>query len=180
MKTQRAKNKTASPSGGCKKYELAITNFVLGEETKIPREELINHLRVCANCQEDLKEWRATYAVMRAKEYDSRPEVKEKWDNFLKELTAGKLTSKEKAPVTTCQNHISPKGKIVSVEELFSGQTGIVRKTIGKHGIVNFDELPAKSNLPPGIAYGAMVLLAQKNELCIVEHKDHVDLFLPR
>ena len=78
----------------CKKYELAITNFVLGEETKIPREELINHLRVCANCREDIKEWRATYAVMRAKEYDSRPEVKEKWDNFLKELTAGKLTSK--------------------------------------------------------------------------------------
>jgi hypothetical protein len=80
---------------------------------------------------------------------------------------------------TASQSSISPKGKIVSVEELFSGQTGIVRKTIGKHGIVNFDELPAKSNLPPGIAYGAMVLLAQKKELCFIEHKDHVDIFLP-
>jgi hypothetical protein len=51
---------------------------------------------------------------------------------------------------------------------------------VDKHGIVNLDDLPAKSNLPPGIAYGAMVLLAQKKELCFIEHKDHVDLFVPK
>jgi hypothetical protein len=87
---------------------------------------------------------------------------------------------RSEAPDKACQNTVIPKGKIISVEELFSGETDTIRDTVDKHGIVNFDDLPAKSNLPPGIAYGAMVLLAQKKELCFIEHKDHVDLFVPK
>ena len=176
----KTKNKPARPSGGCKKYAQAITDYVLGEEIDVPKEELMTHLKECAKCRLEATNWQDFQNAVRVKEYHARPEVKAKWDNFLNELTAGKLTSKKEAPVPICQNHISPKGKIVSVEELFSGETDTVRETVDKHGIVNFDDLPAKSNLPPGIAYGAMVLLAQKNELCIVEHKDHMDLYLAR
>lgn len=71
---------------GCEKYELAITNYVIGEKIDIPQTELFEHLAKCRSCQDDLRNWRATYATMRAKEYDSRPEVKQKNEAFIKKL----------------------------------------------------------------------------------------------
>ena len=80
------KNKNATKTNPCEKYELAITNYVIGEKIDIPQTELFEHLAKCRSCQDDLRNWRATYATMRAKEYDSRPEVKQKNEAFIKEL----------------------------------------------------------------------------------------------
>jgi transcription initiation factor IIE alpha subunit len=80
MKTAKTKK---SP---CEKYELAITNYVIGEKIDVPQDELFKHLAKCLNCQNDLRNWRATYATMRAQEYDSRPDVKQKSQEFIKEL----------------------------------------------------------------------------------------------
>jgi hypothetical protein len=77
------KNKAKSP---CEKYELAITNYVIGEKIDIPQSELFEHLARCQSCQGDLRNWQATYGMMRAREYDSRPEVKQKSQTFIKEL----------------------------------------------------------------------------------------------
>jgi len=88
MKTTKVKNK-------CEKYELAITNYVIGEEIDIPQKELFEHLARCRSCQGDLRNWRATYATMRAKEYDQRPEVKKQSQAFIKELVNMPLAAAE-------------------------------------------------------------------------------------
>jgi hypothetical protein len=86
----------------------------------------------------------------------------------------------ESQDAKSCENAAIPKGKIVSVEELFGKHTGTVRETVKKEEIIRTGDLPAKTNLPPEEAYGAMILLAQKKGLCMVKHEDHVDLFVPK
>ncbi|MDI6789047.1 MAG: hypothetical protein QME51_11805, partial [Planctomycetota bacterium] len=67
----------------CKKYGLAITDYVLGEAMALSYDELFNHLRECKKCREDLYDWQNTYAAMRTKEYFSRPETKKKMADMI-------------------------------------------------------------------------------------------------
>jgi len=99
----------------CKKYGLAITDYVLGEKMDITKEELIDHLRACAKCRSDLKNWQATYAVMRAKEYDSRPEVKARMESFIKELVNQPIPGEK--PIDVKWELGSAAGKIYRVLE---------------------------------------------------------------
>lgn len=87
MKTEKA-----SP---CEKYELAITNYVLGEKIQMLKGELFNHLRTCPNCRADLKDWQATHSVMRAEAYDSKPEVKARSEAFIKKLVNQPLPDRQ-------------------------------------------------------------------------------------
>jgi hypothetical protein len=81
------KNNPASSAGRCKKYAQAITDYVLGEEIDVPKEELMGHLKECARCRKEATDWQDFQDALRVKEYHSRPEVKEKWDRFIRELT---------------------------------------------------------------------------------------------
>jgi len=104
MTKQNMEKQTDSTLKDCEKYELAITNFVLGEKMNIPEAELFNHLAKCKSCQGDFRNWRVTHAMMCAKEYDSRPEIKEKNEAFIKNLVygepakAGKPVSSQSLP----------------------------------------------------------------------------------
>jgi hypothetical protein len=167
----------------CKSFSLDLMHLSTNELNEIKDlEALKKHLKECTACQKKLKKLIDVDVFT----FLARPRS-EKYKRGMAELserirkeTSQNKTGKDETSDKACQNAIIPKGKIISVEELFSGETSTVWETINKHGIVSFEDLPVKSNLPPGIAYGAMVLLAQKNELCIVEHKNHVDLFLPK
>ena len=57
----------------CEEYGLAITNFVIGEKMNMTKERLFEHLRQCQKCQDDLRNWKATHAAMRATALDSSP-----------------------------------------------------------------------------------------------------------
>jgi len=72
----------------CKRYAQAITDYVLGEEIDMPKEELMGHLKECAQCRQEATNWQDFQNALRVKEYHARPEVKEKWDRFISELTS--------------------------------------------------------------------------------------------
>ena len=42
----------------------------------ISRNELFEHLKICPKCRQDLKDWKVTYGILRAKAYNQKPEVK--------------------------------------------------------------------------------------------------------
>ena len=114
MNTKSIRSKTKKSP--CEKYELSITNYVLDEKMPIPKEELLEHLKTCASCQGDLRNWRATYAAMRAQEYDARPEVKQKNEEFISKLTSGQMPS--------CK--IGPDEHIVNIEDETGHPAGLV------------------------------------------------------
>jgi len=183
MTNNKKSNKISNGVKKCKSFSLDLMHLSTNELNEIKDlEALKKHLKECPDCQKKLKKLIDVDVFT----FLARPRS-EKYKRGMAELserirkeTSQNKTGKDEAPDKACQNTVIPKGKIISVEELFSGETDTIRDTVDKHGIVNFDDLPDKSNLPPGIAYGAMVLLAQKKELCFIEHKDHVDLFVPK
>ena len=180
------KNKT------CKKLSLDLMHLSTREYEEIKDlEGLKKHLKECADCREELgklKEVDLFSFLARPRSEKFKKGMAELFERIRKE-TSQKKTENDQAsdkaelrqPADkTCQDTVIPKGKIISVEELFSADTGTVWETVDKHGIINLKDLPAKSKLSPEVAYGAMVLLAQKKELCFIEHKDHVDIFVPK
>jgi len=70
----------------CKKYGIAITDFVLGEEMDITRKELFNHLRKCADCRADLSNWQTTYAALRTEAYHKTPEAKKRMEELWEKI----------------------------------------------------------------------------------------------
>jgi hypothetical protein len=152
----------------CEKYGLAITDYVLGEKMDVSQEALVKHLRACAKCREDLKNWQATYAVMRAREYDSRPEAKARYEALIKELTT--------QPVPT---GFVPQGTQLDVVQEIGSPAGKVWRTLASNGVIRMEDLPKKTGLTPELAYGAMGWLAHENKLCMTRHNDHTDLYLP-
>jgi anti-sigma factor RsiW len=150
----------------CEPYGLAITDYVLGEKMDISQAELVKHLRACARCREDLKEWQATYTVMRAKEYDDRPEVKARYEALIKELT--------RRPVD-----FVPQGVPLNMAHEIGSPAGKVWQALASNGVIRMEELPQKTGLEPALAWGAMGWLAHENKLCMTKHEDHYDLYLP-
>ena len=84
------KQKSASrkTKNDCKKYGIAITNYVLGEDLGMTPEELYNHLRSCPQCLEELTDWQETYAVMRTEAYHKTPEAKKRYAESLEKIKA--------------------------------------------------------------------------------------------
>jgi len=88
MKTTKAKNPTRED---CKKYELAITNYVLGQALKVPKETLWEHLKTCRACRRDFADWQDTYEVMKTEAYYNTPagqqKMKESFQALKKRMT---------------------------------------------------------------------------------------------
>ncbi len=141
-----------SKTNPCEKYELAITNYVLGEKIDIPQQELFNHLAQCPSCQGDLRNWRATYATMRAKEYDAKPEVKQRTKAFIHELVTSKPIPAE-ARLPKSQRDVGqvkplPDEVILDPEENIGYFAGVVWHHLARNGRVKEGELRRKVKLP--------------------------------
>ena len=126
----------------CEKYELAITNFVLGEKMNIPEAELFNHLAKCKSCQGDLRNWRTTHAMLCAKEYDSRPEVKAKNEAFIKNLVYGK---QDKPTIT--HPDITPGRVLIDIKNEVKQDVKTVYSILKTHGELPLPSIVEKANL---------------------------------
>jgi hypothetical protein len=86
MKNNKSTKTKKAKDNPCEKYELAITNFVLGEDMGMTKDELFEHLKGCKNCRRDLTEWQDTYTVMRMESFSKTPEGKAKMQQDLAKL----------------------------------------------------------------------------------------------
>ncbi len=172
----------------CEKYELAITNYVLGEAMPISKEELFNHLRKCPDCQEDMKEWQATYSVMRAEAYDSRPEVKARSKAFIKKLVSQPL------PAQTQPSSGFPTGKVaawqvprikpISGEVLLNHDEYIGNAAVKVwhylygNGKIKVNDLEQKVELPAPVLNQALGWLARGNQIHRTQVKESIFVYL--
>ena len=144
----------------CEKYGLAITDYVLGEDMDISKAELVNHLKSCSNCREDLQDWENTYAALRTKEHCSRPEIKAKMDAFIKEVTSHPVTGKE---------YIDLKTEIGTA-------AGRIWDYLAKTGETRIKDLYKKTKLPDYIVHEAIGWLAKEEKL--TKSRDKQDIYV--
>jgi hypothetical protein len=116
MKTVKNNNKNV-----CKKYEMAINDYALGQDMEMSREELFGHLAQCEKCQKYAREMHATTSVLRAQEYDSRPESKKHFEEFMAKLHASPVSC------TTPQGE-----KILNAKWEFGSTAGMVYNYLKK------------------------------------------------
>ncbi|MDI6733112.1 MAG: winged helix-turn-helix domain-containing protein [Planctomycetota bacterium] len=162
MKTVKSKNKKE-----CKKYGMAITNYVLGEKIDVPEKELLEHLRGCKQCRDEIMNWQDFNAVLSTEQYHSRPEVIEKWNRFI-----GAITEHPEyfAPV-------KPGEKVILDNEKDIGKSaGLIWNLLGKEGKVPVIQIPFKAGLPLDIAYGAMGWLAKEKK--IYREKNEIGIYV--
>jgi hypothetical protein len=112
----------------------------MGEKIAIPQEELFNHLAKCKNCQDDLRNWRATYATLCAREYDSKPEIKQRNEAFIKGLVYGTPSNQaeQKARLAECQF-----GQ-VDLNHAIGDTAGKIWRFLNEYGPTSLVELPEK------------------------------------
>ncbi|MFA5793763.1 MAG: winged helix-turn-helix domain-containing protein [Candidatus Brocadiia bacterium] len=145
----------------CEKYGLAITDYVLGEKMDITKEELIAHLQTCADCRADLKNWKATYSVMRAKAFDAKPEAKEHLEELMMDGSPTNLIC-----------HKIKNAQILLGDVEVGAPAGVVWKCVGENGMVKLADLPKMTNLPVEQAYGGYGWLTRQEKLIIIKTKD--------
>jgi anti-sigma factor RsiW len=162
---KRTKNKTVYPSDGCKRYAQAITDYVLGEETDVPKEELMTHIKQCAKCHKELSNWQDFHDMLRVKEYHSRPEVKEKWDRFIRELTAPAPACVPTDVGTGRPDRPAAATGELNLDEKVGTPAGILWQALAKNGAVNILDLPQVSQLEPPKAYSAFGWLAHEKKV---------------
>ena len=150
MKTTNAKSKSAK----CQKYEMAIQDYALGQDIEMSKEELFGHLAQCAKCQKYAKEMRATTSVLKAQEYDSRPESKKHFEEFMAKLHASPVAC------TTAQGE-----KILNAEWEFGSTAGLVYNYLKKlpNNKAPVDDMVKELGLTTSIA--GMSWLAGENKL---------------
>jgi len=159
-------NKRKNP---CDKYQQAITHYVLDQEMDISKEELFGHLAQCEKCQKDAREWRATSSVLRAQEYDARPESKKKFEEFLAKLHQAPLSG------------VTPQGeKFIDVRQEFGSKAGLVYNHLIKipEAKARIDEMVKELGLTATIA--GMSWLASEKKLGLSLSGKDVYAFLQR
>jgi ribosomal protein L29 len=157
----------------CEKYGIAITNYVLGEDLRMSQEELFTHLRECKQCLNELIDWQNTYAVMRAKEYDSRPENKEKMAKMLENLKKQVFGIK-----STC---ITAKGEtLINTEWEIGSAAGTVYRYVEKNGKSSTIQIIKDTNLNLSLVDQGIGWLAREKKVC-VSYKDNLRyIYLPK
>jgi len=162
--------KAKTPTGqDCKKYEMAITDYVLDQEMSMSKEELFGHLATCEKCQKYAREMRATASVLKAQEYDSRPESKKHFEEFMAKL--------HQSPVCT----ITPKGeKIIDAKWEFGSTAGVVYNYLKNipDNKARVDDMVKKLGLTASIS--GMSWLTKENKLGMSLSDRDVYAFLQR
>jgi len=85
-------NNKKAKDNPCKKYERAITKYILGEEMEISQAELFTHLRQCKPCRDELLNWQDTSALLKTEAHFNKPEVQKKYQDMLQEIKRGSPT----------------------------------------------------------------------------------------
>ncbi|MFH1226733.1 MAG: winged helix-turn-helix domain-containing protein [Planctomycetota bacterium] len=145
----------------CEKYELAITNYVLGEQMNISDDELFNHLRQCKKCREHLYDWQNTYAAMRTKEYFSRPETKKKMADMIENV---------KKEVLSATSIPTNKKKLVDVKWEIGSAAGKIYNILKESGELPIPALVAKTGLKEYHVQQAVGWLAGQEKILL--HRD--------
>ena len=156
----------------CEKYQLAITNYVLGEKMDITREELYGHLAQCEECQKDIREWDATHALLRAQEYDSRPESKKKREELLAKIKS--------MPVNQVACNPQKGETNIDVKWEFGSNAGKVYRFLKPAGKGKRVPIEVVINTLGEIpAHQGMSWLASENKLCMTRVGNKIFVFLP-
>jgi len=162
------KNKNSTQTKGkCEKYGLAITNFVLGEDMGMTKEELFEHLKGCKECRKDLTTWQDTYTVMRTEAFSKSPEGKAKMHQDLTKL-------KERMR----RESLPPQIKDTITVEKVGWVAGDLVKVIGMHGPVSLPDLAEKANIDPSLALLSAGWLARENKVYFDHTKTPPDVIL--
>jgi len=162
--------KAKTPTGqACEKYEMAITDYVLDQEMSMSKDELFGHLANCEKCQKYAREMRATASVLKAQEYDARPESKKKFEEFLAKLHQAPLSG------------VTPQGeKFIDVRQEFGSKAGLVYNHLIKipEAKARIDEMVKELGLTATIA--GMSWLASEKKLGLSLSGKDVYAFLQR
>lgn len=155
-------NKPASPAGGCKRYAQAITDYVLGEEIDVPKEELTAHLNECTQCREELTNWQDFQDMLRVKEYHNRPEVKEKWDRFIGELVSQPIQS------STHPDRIGTKlPPVIDTERIVGLAAGGIYDCLKKNGPIPLTRIRKNTGLEGYPFYEALGWLNREKKVIV-------------
>lgn len=148
---------------------MAITDYVLDQEMDISKEELYGHLANCKKCQKDANQWSATCSVLRAQEYDSRPESKKRFEEFMAKL--------HQAPVSAT----TPEGeKIIDARWEFGSKAGVVYNYLKNipNNKARVDDMVKELGLTASIS--GMSWLTKENKLGLSISDKGVNAFLQR
>ena len=148
------KDENANP---CEKYELAITNYAMGEDMPISKDELFEHLRNCVKCRADLVDWQDTYASWRTEATVSQPEAKKRMDVLIEQFKSSAQV--EKAPTD------------VKVE--IDSAAGKIQKVLKTHGETPIQELRQKTGLVDYPFYEAMSWLVMNDKAVYTKDQDN-------
>ncbi|MBI4834944.1 MAG: winged helix-turn-helix domain-containing protein [Planctomycetes bacterium] len=160
----------------CKKYARAITDYVLNQQTDIPKEELFQHLKECAKCHKEFSDWKDFNDFVRVKEYHSRPEVKEKWDKFITELVhSGGAPAKP----SQCSTAVIPGATVVDVKWEIGNAAGVIYKHLSTAGITKLNDIPGKTSIPMETALQAIGWLAREEKVCKERVKTTSYVYVP-
>lgn len=100
MRKPNTKKPQIKAKNPCEKYELAVTDYVMGQAMKMPKEELWEHLKTCKNCRRDFADWQDTYTVMKTEAYYNKPEGKQKMKESFETLKKRMADMEKKRSVT--------------------------------------------------------------------------------
>ncbi|MBI4712969.1 MAG: winged helix-turn-helix domain-containing protein [Planctomycetes bacterium] len=87
-----------SKKSACKKFEMDITDYVLGDRTfltKSKEKKLLVHLGKCLRCQKDFWSWRKIWAVMVGKHQSERPAFKAKMAALMAQFKSNPMAAKK-------------------------------------------------------------------------------------
>jgi len=143
----------------CDKYEIAITDYVLGEEMDITKQELLEHLRSCEKCLKDLSNWQNIYGTLRTEAYHNRPEVKAKWEAFIKEVTSKPLAEIKKIAGE----------KAVNTDVVVGGAAGAIWRVVAYNGKIAMLNLKQETKLPDKTFERAIGWLLREDKVQITE-----------
>ena len=143
----------------CDKYEIAITDYVMGEEMDITKQELLEHLRSCDKCLKDLSNWQNIYGTQRTEAYHNRPEVKAKWEAFIKEVTSKPLAEIKKLPGE----------KPVNSEAVVGGVAGNIWHALRHNGKIAVPDLKQEIKVPDKTFERAIGWLLREDKVEITE-----------
>ncbi|MDI6733693.1 MAG: winged helix-turn-helix domain-containing protein [Planctomycetota bacterium] len=147
----------------CKKYGIAITDYVLGEEMDISREDLFNHLATCEKCRKDLDNWRENYAALRNEAYLRRPDVREKYQQMLQSIKKGETVMSQSPEVV--------KKEMVRVVGTGAGE---IYKCLKADGPAMFiPQIKAKVTLTDAVFHQSLGWLEREDKV-IVDHKTEI------
>ena len=164
----------------CEKYGLAITDYVLGEEMDISREELFNHIATCENCQKDLANWRNDYAALRNKAYFEKPETKKKYQEMLNRVKSSPARPESIRDSQCGLGDKLPDGIDVNINLEYGWYAGTLWHHLGEYGPVRLEDIPEKINADMDkVKYVTGWLMGEK-KVCMKQAKDSLYIYLTK